>query len=129
MRRPCARVAPLLLQTYLLRCAARARAQHRLLRAYATAHAAALYAAAAGAAPGARAWLQPPAAEALLQALGLWAPSLPRALLPVLALLLLVRAAAPWCPIAAAEGNRLKSKVVSLTRWGSPMFFLWPQQI
>ena len=64
--------------------------QHRLLRVYATLHLAALYLASAAALPGLSPWLQPQRAQPLLQALGLWEPSIVAAMLPVLGLLVLV---------------------------------------
>ena len=64
--------------------------QHRLLRIYAALHLAALYLAAAGALPGLSPWLQPQRIQPLLQALGLWEPSIVASMLPVLALLVLV---------------------------------------
>ena len=50
--------------------------QHRLLRVYAALHLAALYLASAAALPGLSPWLQPQRAQPLLQALGLWEPSI-----------------------------------------------------
>ncbi len=73
--------------------------QHCVLRGYASAHLAALYAAAVGALPGMGPWLQPESARPLLQALGLWHPSVSAALLPVLGLLVLVRS------LARADGR------------------------
>ena len=64
--------------------------QHRLLRFYAALHLAALYLAAAAALPGLSPWLQPQHAQPLLQALGLWEPSIVASMLPVLGLLVLV---------------------------------------
>lgn len=64
--------------------------QHRLLRLYAALHLAALYLSAAAALPGLSPWLQPQRAQPLLQALGLWQPSIVASMLPVLGLLVLV---------------------------------------
>ena len=64
--------------------------QHRLLRLYAALHLAALYLAAAAALPSLSPWLQPQRAQPLLQALGLWQPSIVASMLPVLGLLVLV---------------------------------------
>lgn len=65
--------------------------QHPALRAYASLHLAATYVLLVGHLPGLGHYLEPQAAREVLQVLGLWQPTVKRDVLPILALLLLVR--------------------------------------
>lgn len=70
---------------------------HRVLRGYASLHLAATYAAYVGGLDGLPATVQPEGWEGWLSVLGLWHPRVVPGMLPLLALLLLVRLLRPGC--------------------------------
>lgn len=64
--------------------------QHRILRSYTSLHLAATYILLVAHLPGLSHWLEPKAAQDVLQILGLWHPTVHKGILPALGLLLLV---------------------------------------